>query len=445
MSEQENNNKESTEIKIENNNKEEINISKNEENKEPNNEEEMIEQKEEQNEQIENEQNNEQEEGEAEEQVEEMIEAEEQVENNEEEQVENEENINDNNEEEQIDNEENINQNNEEEMIENNIENENNNENEQINNNENNNLVNSNNEVNDNNNNIENSNLNNIPPNMNNNNNINQSKISNYEYQPKKYNSLLQDSKLSQEDRKILDKYNKGGKYNDYKYKNKSILSYDYGNIGLNPCYSNHYYNNNYNYNSLCDYHDFIPKNNYTYTYNAPKSNDKYNYNLKKNYPENLLHNTKYENYHIPITQSNYISQKPSIPQNNNIKYQINNKKEKSEIKEEENNKKNIPKKNLYHFNTGNRNNNINSNYSYKPIENKKEIVINSSPCDYYYNTLHDDYLMKKGENQISNNNNYRIRKTYEIDSSKYDDNRNGLFCQSSIYNDLLRKNNYYC
>ena len=52
---------------------------------------------------------------------------------------------------------------------------------------------------------------------------------------------------------------------------------------------------------------------------------------------------------------------------------------------------------------------------------------------------------MKKGENQISNNNNYRIRKTYEIDSSKYDDNRNGLFCQSSIYNDLLRKNNYYC
>ena len=444
MSEQENNNKESTEIKIENNNKEEINISKNEENKEPNNEEEMIEQKEEQNEQIENEQNNEQEEGEAEEQVEEMIEAEEQVENNEEEQVENEENINDNNEEEQIDNEENINQNNEEEMIENNIENENNNENEQINNNENNNLVNSNNEVNDNNNNIENSNSNNIPPNMNNN-NINQSKNSNYEYQPKKYNSLLQDSKLSQEDRKILDKYNKGGKYNDYKYKNKSILSYDYGNIGLNPCYSNHYYNNNYNYNSLCDYHDFIPKNNYTYTYNAPKSNDKYNYNLKKNYPENLLHNTKYENYHIPITQSNYISQKPSIPQNNNIKYQINNKKEKSEIKEEENNKKNIPKKNLYHFNTGNRNNNINSNYSYKPIENKKEIVINSSPCDYYYNTLHDDYLMKKGENQISNNNNYRIRKTYEIDSSKYDDNRNGLFCQSSIYNDLLRKNNYYC
>ena len=445
MSEQENNNKESTEIKIENNNKEEINISKNEENKEPNNEEEMIEQKEEQNEQIENEPNNEQEEGEAEEQVEEMIEAEEQVENNEEEQVENEENINDNNEEEQIDNEENINQNNEEEMIENNIENENNNENEQINNNENNNLVNSNNEVNDNNNNIENSNSNNIPPNMNNNNNINQSKNSNYEYQPKKYNSLLQDSKLSQEDRKILDKYNKGGKYNDYKYKNKSILSYDYGNIGLNPCYSNNYYNTNYNYNSLCDYHDFIPKNNYTYTYNVPQPNDKYNYNLKKNYPENLLHNTKYENYHIPITQSNYISQKPSIPQNNNIKYQINNKKEKSEIKEEENNKKNIPKKNLYHFNTGNRNNNINSNYSYKPIENKKEIVINSSPCDYYYNTLHDDYLMKKGENQISNNNNYRIRKTYEIDSSKYDDNRNGLFCQSSIYNDLLRKNNYYC
>jgi hypothetical protein len=280
---------------------------------------------------------------------------------------------------------------------------------------------------------------------MNNNNNINQSKNSNYEYQPKKYNSLLQDSKLSQEDRKILDKYNKGGKYNDYKYKNKSILSYDYGNIGLNPCYSNNYYNTNYNYNSLCDYHDFIPKNNYTYTYNVPQPNDKYNYNLKKNYPENLLHNTKYENYHMPITQSNYISQNPSIPQNNNIKYQINNKKEKSEIKEEENNKKNIPKKNLYHFNTGNRNNNINSNYSYKPIENKKEIVINSSPCDYYYNTLHDDYLIKKGENQISNNNNYRIRKTYEIDSSKYDDNRNGLFCQSSIYNDLLRKNNYYC
>jgi hypothetical protein len=58
---------------------------------------------------------------------------------------------------------------------------------------------------------------------------------------------------------------------------------------------------------------------------------------------------------------------------------------------------------------------------------------------------LHDDYLIKKGENQMGNNNNYRIRKTYEIDSSKYDDNRNGLFCQSSIYNDLLRKNNYYC
>ena len=125
----------------------------------------------------------------------------------------------------------------------------------------------------------------------------------------------------------------------------------------------------------------------------------------------------------------------------------------KSEIKEkQESTKQNIPNNNLYHFNLKPNNNYINNNnidYSYKPNKTynnniQKEIIINSSPCDLYYNTLHEEYLPKNNISQV-NINNYSQR-TYEIDSSKYDDNKNSLFSHSSIYNDLKRKNRYnYC
>jgi len=140
---------------------------------------------------------------------------------------------------------------------------------------------------------------------------------------------------------------------------------------------------------------------------------------------------------------------------NNNINNSNNNNivEEKSNIKEENINNKyipqNIPKSNLYHYNTSSNKNYINDNNNYNQNikedinNNKTEIIINRSPSDYYYNTLHEEYLPKKEESPIKNN---RIYRTYEIDSSKYDDNKNSLFGHSSIYNDLMRKNgNYYC
>ena len=155
----------------------------------------------------------------------------------------------------------------------------------------------------------------------------------------------------------------------------------------------------------------------------------------------------------------NYINNKEdnqisnSEIKNININNNIEKKEEpKSEIKEkQESTKQNIPNNNLYHFNLKPNNNYIKNNfdYSYKPNKTynnniQKEIIINSSPCDLYYNTLHEEYLPKNNISQV-NINNYSQR-TYEIDSSKYDDNKNSLFSHSSIYNDLKRKNRYnYC
>jgi len=346
-----------------------------------------------------------------------------------------------------------------------------------------------------------------------------------YNYQPSKYNSLLDKKELGPDDRKILEKYN-----NNYDY--KSRLTYDYFNNY--PCYNNYQSSNKYKYNSLCDYptrnnyllnNDYskptylernnlgiqdyakdVPsykKNNYqrplnfTYTYCLQTSKDKYDYGLKKDYPDNLLQNTKLENYYNPNSTSKYqyqryfkneslendkknenniansnLSNENNININTNINREAENQLSKSEsnninnsndnniaeekpkVKEETyiNNNyipQNIPKSGLYHYNTtSNKNyiNNINNNYSQNIKEdmnnNKSEIIINRSPSDYYYNTLHEEYFPKKEEEAPIKNN--RIYRTYEIDSSKYDDNQNSLFCHSSIINDLKRKNGYY-
>ena len=300
-------------------------------------------------------------------------------------------------------------------------------------------------------------------------------------------------------------------KYDDYCSKNR--FTYEHNNI---HCYPRYNYNINCDdilnrYNCVpdpCCYRNYLynrqPK--HTYMYSNLSSKNNFDYNFKKVYPENLLHNTKFENYHVPNSQLNYNSQMPKF--NNNLNYKryfrnedfANNKKEnnniensevnnlknessnininqkaneesniininnnnnnieqdnqensKSNMKENDNNNKSqsIPKKNYYHFNASYNNNYINDNinHSYKPQEpknnnNKKEIIINNSPCDYYYNTLHEEYLPKKEEN-IPLNNNCNNRRTYEIDSSKWNDN-NSLFCHSSLLNDLVRKNCYH-
>ena len=306
-------------------------------------------------------------------------------------------------------------------------------------------------------------------------------------------------------------------KYDNYTSKNRLI--YDYNNIHCNPSYLNRNISNSYKYNSYCD-NDYllnryccepVPcyelyKREPMYLNQIYKNNCDYNFN--KVYPDNLLHNTKFENYHVPNSQSNYNSQIPKY--NSNLKYQryfksndfihnkkenkennnlenseanklenennnnnininqksdiepnnvnnnINQENEKSDIKENNiNNSQNINKKNYYHFNASMNNNYINNNInrSYKPNEpdnnnTKKEIIINNSPCDFYYNTLHEEYLPKKDEEIPLKNNN--SRRTYEIDSSRWKDNNNNLFSHSNILNDLMRKNycceyNYYC
>ena len=347
---------------------------------------------------------------------------------------------------------------------------------------------------------------NNIPSyNNNNNNNINQSNNNQYNYQPSKYSSLLPNGELKPEDKKMLEKYD------DYCSKNR--FTYEHNNI---HCYPRYNYNINCDdilnrYNCVpdpCCYRNYLynrqPKQTYMYSNLSSKNN--FDYNFKKVYPENLLHNTKFENYHVPNSQLNYNSQMPKFnnnlnykryfrnedfsnnkKENNNIEYsEVNNLKNessnininqkaneesniininnnnnieqdnqensKSNMKENENNNKSqsIPKKNYYHFNASYNNNYINDNinHSYKPQEpknnnNKKEIIINNSPCDYYYNTLHEEYLPKKEEN-IPLNNNCNNRRTYEIDSSKWNDNNSSLLCHSSLLNDLVRKNCYH-
>ena len=309
---------------------------------------------------------------------------------------------------------------------------------------------------------------------------------------------------MKPEDKKILHKYD------DYCSKNR--FTYEHNNIHCYP---------RYQYNSICDdiinryncepdpccYRNYLynrqPKR--TYMYSNLSSNNNFDYNFKKVYPENLLHNTKYENCHVPSSQLNSqipkynsnlnykryfknddftkskkeniniensglnniknensninINQKANeesnnININNNIE-QENQENSKSNMKQNEDNNyyknQNIPKKNYYHFNASYNNNYINDNISsYKPPEQKnnnvkKEIIINNSPCDYYYNTLHEEYLPKKEEN-IPLNNNRNTRRTYEIDSSRWNDN-NSLFCHSSLLNDLVHKNcyNYDC
>ena len=539
MSEQENANNQPPEMNNENNNNEEIKDSQKEELKEANGEEEMYEEMEENKDQNENEQINEQE-GE-----EEMIENEEYINpNNEEEMIEGEDNNNNNGEEmeenyennnniEQEDNNENIeqieNSNNINKIVEsdaqinenNNIENEENN-NENNNENENNNIENNKNEVNqsevnkESNVELEYSNSNNnIPPynNNNNNNNKNQSDNNQYNYQPSKYSSLLPDGQLRPEDKKILEKYN------DYSSKNRT---YEHNNIYCNPSYLNRNISNKYNYNSFCDDDNILNKCKYepnscyrnylynkqpkcTYTYSIPSSKNNCDYRSKKVYPENILHNTKYENYHVPNSQSNYNSKIPRY--NTNLKYEryykkddytknkkennnienpgintqnndinintnininlnqksniepnkinnsINQQKSKYNIKDLDNSKNKyipkIPKRNVYHFNESLDNNYIKNNISqsYKsrePKDNniKKEINIYNSPCDYYYNTLHEKYVTRK-EEEMPLKNNKNSRRTYEIDCCSMNDRNNGLLCHSNIFNGLMSKN--YC
>ena len=340
-----------------------------------------------------------------------------------------------------------------------------------------------------------NSNSNNIPSYNNKSNNYK------YNYHPSSYNSLLGKRELDTNTRKILEKYKHDNDIINDDYKKK--LTYDYFKNCSNPCYNNNNYptfnkykynqpEKNYLLNNDCSNRNEIyqrPTNcNYTYTYSIQSLKNRNDYNSKNNCPDNLLKNTKYENCYMPNSQSNY-----NYNNNNNFTYQkyfkneriadLNNKMENNiknnDIKKgnniipinkelsyskmnnninnnniniiRENNKKPqaIPKNNSDNFNNlsnNNYNNNM-SNYNQNKrddgIMKKTEVITNRSPSDIYYNTLHEDYLPKKEDNQF--NYNPRIYRTYEIDTSKYGENKNSLFSHSLIMNDLKEKNrNYY-
>ena len=86
--------------------------------------------------------------------------------------------------------------------------------------------------------------------------------------------------------------------------------------------------------------------------------------------------------------------------------------------------------------------NNFNLIYSGK--NTNSDILINTSPCDLYYNTLHKDYLPENYETNVVKPNKYH---TYLIDSSKDDEIRNfqnekkSLCSNSSILANLSKKN----
>ena len=174
--------------------------------------------------------------------------------------------------------------------------------------------------------------------------------------------------------------------------------------------------------------------------------------NSKSNYDNN---NFKYHRYFKNENKSTNINNNlDNNLKNNDIKKENNintNNKELSNTEMINNNqieeKSDIKKEEKNNDSQTNPNNNKNINIKNKKehnIKNKTEIIINRSPSDIYYNTLHEEYLPKKEENQF--NSNQSVYRTYEIDTSKYDDNKSSLLGHSLIFNDLMAKNrNYYC
>ena len=82
--------------------------------------------------------------------------------------------------------------------------------------------------------------------------------------------------------------------------------------------------------------------------------------------------------------------------------------------------------------------------------DNIKEVIINSSPSDYYYNTLHQEFIPKT--RNIGRRNKPQISKVYQIDKNKENqererdrdkdmNNKKHLFYFSTIRRDLISKN----
>ena len=70
---------------------------------------------------------------------------------------------------------------------------------------------------------------------------------------------------------------------------------------------------------------------------------------------------------------------------------------------------------------------------------NKKEIIINYSPTDIYYNTVHEEYIPKTQNIPVKNK--PSLSKTYQIESKDYFNNKNNLVSYSFIMTDLINKN----
>ena len=75
--------------------------------------------------------------------------------------------------------------------------------------------------------------------------------------------------------------------------------------------------------------------------------------------------------------------------------------------------------------------------------DENNEIMINTSPTDIYYNTLHSNYIPKTDNKPIKNISYYK--KTYQIDSNQdFVNKKNNLLGYSTILTDLMNKNKKY-
>ena len=225
--------------------------------------------------------------------------------------------------------------------------------------------------------------------------------------------------------------YNNNCKMNDNNSNYKCVLNYE--NKNLNNTNTNYIINNK---------NKSLDKNIIKINQENQNSTNKINQSIKGN--ENPFINK--------ITNSKRFSSNSSIPKYNSKKYKsllFNDDKKGSFISNNKNTAKNFNNKLFQPYQNYSFQNNLNKNPKYDLIirnkkggafrDDKKEIKKNSSPSDFYYNTLHHGYNPKT--QYIGRNSKPQFSKTYQIDENKELNNRKNLFYFSSIRRDLIDKN----
>jgi len=254
--------------------------------------------------------------------------------------------------------------------------------------------------------------------------------------------------------------------------KDKNINLYD-NEINDEKIYKNKPYPMKKSYS----YQSFIKNNNPIYSSNDNNINNNnnnfnlnYSYNISKLYPTqtlNIAQNTTLENYHIPHTQSslrkksnyeyspfnfqrhrtnnnyNNISSFLSNDNNTNTNHYL-NKINSNQYRLYSSDIKNNNILNYYQNQTLFKNNiNINEDiirknkYKGAKKDDLNEILISSSPTDYYYNTLHKEFVPKTQNIPIQ----FKSFLTYEIDSKNDYKSKNNMINHSKIMSDLINRN----